>query len=161
MPRFRGMIRGFASVAASEGFGLGAEAISIRFLPQEGWTARLERWLVEDVLPVTALRRGIASIQLFKPSAPPPMTKEQSIRGMDGALPWVLLATAYDRKELMNAAKEDFSLEALELSGAAPGVETGNNILHYAVTSAEVARTAPHPKLPPGLRGASGRRAPC
>lgn len=81
MPRFRGMIRGFSILVASSGYGVGADAISVRFVPREGRTEELEHPLVRDIVPATARRRGMALVHLFRPSAPPPVTKEQSMRG--------------------------------------------------------------------------------
>src|SRR3546814_7254499 len=49
MPRFRGMVRGFCTVTAGAGFGLGHAALSLRFTPAAGRAADLGDWLARDV----------------------------------------------------------------------------------------------------------------
>jgi len=140
MSRFRGMIRGFCSVAASSGFGLGNAALSMRFLPVEGRQSELRDWLAEKVLPAMSSRRGMASVHLLQPAPRPPMTKEQAMRGRDEDLTWVLLATGYDFEALGRASAEHLDLQALERYGASPQLDRGTYALHFTVTAQEVAR---------------------
>lgn len=156
MGRFRGMIRGFAGVVASSGFGLGAHAVAMRFTPRAGREQAMREHLAREALPAAASRRGMASIQLFEPAPLPPMTREQSIRGADLRLPWLLFATGYDRTDLSATVDSQVGPAALEALGAESGVELGSYFLHYTVTDREVARTSPHPPLRPDLRRASG-----
>ena len=83
MGRFRGMVRGFCSVVAWAGFGFGQAAVSLRFTPVPGREAELKDWLAREVLPAMASRRGMAGVHLLQPAPPPPMTKEQALRGPD------------------------------------------------------------------------------
>jgi len=158
MPRFRGMVRGFCSVVAGAGFGFGNAAVSLRFTPLAGREAQLQDWLAGAVLPALASRRGMAGCHLLRPAAPPPMTREQSIRGADAPMTWLLLATAYDAEALDRAAAAQLDPAAFERAGAAPGIAAGRYALHYTAASADVARTAPNPPLPVDLRQAAGVR---
>ena len=148
MGRFSGMIRGFSTVAASAGYGFGGEALSMRFKPEPAREAEVHERLAQEVLPAMSSRRGMASAHLLRPAKRPPMTKEQSLRGMDAELPWVLLATAYDARALDEAAEQHLNAGALERCGIGHRVETGTYALHYTVTAREVARTAANPPRP-------------
>ena len=75
MGRFRGMIRGFCSVAASSGFGLGNAAVSVRFSPAEGAEDELSERIAREVLPALSRRRGMAGAHLLRPAPPPAFTK--------------------------------------------------------------------------------------
>lgn len=132
MPRFRGMVRGFATVAASAGLGLGANALAVRFKPGQDPSRA-----VAAMLPGLVARRGMASAHLFVPEPPPPMTAEQRLRGRDAALPWLLLATAYDAAALDLAAARltPQSLDASDLT-------LGRYALHHTATAEEAARSA-------------------
>jgi hypothetical protein len=141
MGRFRHMIRGFCDLVASAGFGFGHAALSVRFTPREGEEASLRERLEREVLPSLAARRGMASVHLFRPGAPPPMTSEQALRGRDTPMTWLLLASAYDAGVLGKAAAEQLRPETLEWLGAAPGIATGTYLLQYMASAREVERT--------------------
>ena len=158
MSRFRGMVRGFCTVVASSGFGLGNAAVSVRFTPLEGQESKLKDWLAQEVMPAMASRRGMASVELLQPAPPPPMTKEQSMRGADAPMNWLLLATAYDSQALGRAIAEQLDPKALECFGASPEMVQASYALHYTVAAQEVARTAPNPPLQPEVRETSGAR---
>ncbi|WP_275097207.1 hypothetical protein [Sedimenticola hydrogenitrophicus] len=158
MNRFRGMIRGFSTVAASSGYGLGHAAVSVRFTPAPGEESRLTDRLAREVLPAMASRRGMAGVHLLRPVAPPPMTNEQAIRGPDAPVTWLLLATGYDAEALRRATDHHLDPEALERYGALPGMELARYALHYTVTAQEVAATEPNPTLPPDARSSDGVR---
>lgn len=158
MPRFRGMVRGFCSVTAGAGFGLGHAALSLRFTPAAGREADLAASLARDILPAMAARRGMAGIHLLRPAPPPPMTKEQALRGADAPMSWLLLATAYDPAALQMAVTEHLDTAALERMGAAPGITHGHYDLHFTATALEAARTAANPPLHPDRRSDAGVR---
>lgn len=142
MSRYRGMIRGFCSVVAGSGFGLGQAALSVRFTPAAGEESNLRDRLEREVLPALSSQRGMASVHLFQPAPPPPMTQEQALRGPDTPMTWLLLATAYDAEVLGKASAECLHPEALEWSGASPGIVIGTYALHYTATAEEASRTA-------------------
>jgi hypothetical protein len=158
MGRFRGMVRGFCSVVAGSGFGLGKVAVSVRFTPAAGQEALVSDWLASEVLPAMASRRGMAGVHLLQPAPPPPMTKEQALRGRDTPMAWLVLATAHDAPALERACAEHLAPQVFERFGAAAGMLVGTYALHYTVTAQEVARTAPQPPLAPDMRQASGVR---
>jgi hypothetical protein len=93
MPHYRGMSRGFCTVAGSRGAGVGGSARVIRFKPGAN-AAALEAWL-GDELPRLASGRGIAGAHLLQGAATPPMTNEQRIRGADASVDWALLLVGY------------------------------------------------------------------
>ncbi|MCF8177374.1 MAG: hypothetical protein K9J74_02605 [Sulfuritalea sp.] len=150
MSRFRGMVRGFCTVVASAGYGLGNAAASVRFMPVVGQESTLQEWLAHGVMPAMATRPGMASVQLLRPVPPPPMTREQSLRGSDTPMSWLLLATAYDTDTLSTVCVEFLDPTSLVQHGAAPEMTQATYALHYTVSAQEVARTAPNPPRQPG-----------
>jgi len=158
MSRFRGMVRGFCTVVASSGFGFGNAAASVRFTPVKGSEAKLSDHLAREILPAMSSRRGMMGVHLLQPAPPPPMTKEQSMRGPDTPMTWLLLATAYDVEALGRAAAAHLEPGAFVRYGASRQMVVGTYALHYTVTAQEVARTAPNPPLSPDKRQATGAR---
>lgn len=158
MVRFRNMMRGFCAVTASAGYGLGHAAVSMRFLPEKGREPDAREQLAEHILPAMASWRGMASVQVFEPAVRPPMTKEQSIRGKDRDMTWVVLATGYDPEALAQAAGHHLDAAVLARHGITGPAEKGTYALHYTVTALEVARTAANPPLAPGKRQQAGPR---
>jgi len=158
MPRFRGMVRGFCAVVASAGYGLGRQAVSLRFTPLPGREQELKDWLAHDVIPAMSSRRGMASVQLLQPAPPPPMTKEQALRGADAPMSWLLLATAYDDEALDRAVREELAPPLLVQQGATPTLALASYTLHCTATQQEVQRTPPHPPLSEAMRQAGGVR---
>jgi hypothetical protein len=159
MANVRGMVRGCSTVVGSSGFGLGNEAMSIRFSVTPQAEARLVERFARDVLPSLASRRGMAGAHLLKPAAPAPMTKEQSLRGTDTPMTWLLLATAYDSDALSDVAAQQLRDRDFARRGAEAPIATGTYALHFTLTAGEAARSAPNPPLQPSPRGdARGRR---
>ena len=104
MPRVLRMKRGFCNVKAGAGYGLGGFALSIPLSLSPGSEAQVLDPLTQR-LPALASARGVASVHLLEPGPRPPMTKEQSLRGQDTGLGWVLLATGYDAGALESLMK--------------------------------------------------------
>jgi hypothetical protein len=86
------------------------------------------------------------------------MTKEQSMRGPDTPMSWLLLATAYDSEALSRGIAEHLEPKALERFGGSPERVQASYALHYTVSAQEVARTAPNPMLHADMRATSGAR---
>lgn len=145
MGRFRGMVRGFCSVLAGAGCGLGHAAVSVRFTPAAGHEPGLRDWLAHDVFPALSQQRGLAGVHLLRPAPAPPMTREQALRGPDAPMSWLVLATGHDADALGRALAGPLSPGALAAQGALTGIVTGSYALHCTVTAQEVARTAPRP----------------
>lgn len=158
MPRFRGMIRGFCGVRASAGFGFGRAAVALRFLPQEGTEDRLSDWIARDVLPAMASRRGIVAAHLLQPAPPPPMTREQALRGRDQAMPWLVIVSGYDAAALDRAAAAHLDPQAFQDNGAADDMTLGHYALDHTASADEVARTVKPPVLAPEGRREDGPR---
>ncbi len=148
MPRFRGMTRGFTEVVASAGFGLGNVSLVMRFRPEAGQEDAVAGWLAEQVLPDLGTKRGMAGAHLLRPTPPQPMTREQSLRGADTPLPWLLIASAYEMTELERLSAAVLDDSTLRAQNIADGAVRGRYRLHHTATAEEVARTTP-PQVPP------------
>jgi hypothetical protein len=157
MPRFRGMVRGFAQVGAGAGFGLGNAAVALRLAPETGAEARLRAWLAGE-LAAMASRRGMTGAHLLVPAPPPPMTREQALRGTDKVMPWLVLATGYDAAALERATAAHLDTDALRRGGVAGDIILGRYALDYTASAQEVARTATPRVLAPETRTSDGPR---
>jgi hypothetical protein len=118
MPNYRGMIRGFCSVAGSFGVGMGHASLLIRFSPATEMGASLRKWLLQDTLPRLPSTPGIGSVHLFEGALTPQMTNEQRIRGADAGVGWALLVTGYSQDALASLMRVDLSNAQLEEHGA-------------------------------------------
>ena len=143
MARFRGMVRGFASVVASAGFGLGRAAVSIRFQPPPGGEEALVAALDGGRFAEFAAQRGIVAGHLLRPALPPPMTQEQALRGADKPLDWVLLTTGHDAALLRQATHDAYGPAAFAQQGVS-SVQVAQYTLDYVATAQEVGRSAPY-----------------
>jgi hypothetical protein len=66
------------------------------------------------------------------------MTKEQQIRGKDGAVDWVLLVTGYSAQRVMALAETELHPGELERQGAAHGPLSATYRLDYSLTDTEL-----------------------
>jgi len=139
MPFYRGMARGFCSVAGSFGSGIGHASLLIRFKPDADRGSLLRRWLLEDALPRLTSKSGIGSAHLFEGALTPAMTKEQRIRGADAGFDWALLVTGYGQNALEDLMQADFAGTELENRG---GMEVAAGIyrMDYSLVEREVRR---------------------
>ena len=138
MRYYRGMTRGFCSVAGSFGFGMGHASLLISFKPAAGAESSLRKWLLQDALPQLPSRPGIGSIHLFEGALTPQMTNEQSIRGgTDAGVDWALFATGYSQDALASLTRADLCDAQLANHGAT-GVLDAIYRLDYALTDREV-----------------------
>lgn len=96
MPFYRGMSRGLCSVLGSTGFGQGGTAALIRFGIDDTDGGRLQRWLLDDLLPAVPGTAGLASAHLLRGAQAAAMTNEQRIRGADRSVDVALVVTGYD-----------------------------------------------------------------
>lgn len=137
MPNYRGMTRGFCSVAGSFGSGMGHASILIRFSPAIETGSSLRKRLLQDILPQLPSRRGIGSLHLFEGALTPPMTNEQRIRGADAGIDWALLVTGYSQDALANLRRVDLGDAQLEKHGAT-GVLGAMYRMEYSIIQREV-----------------------
>jgi hypothetical protein len=117
MPHYRGMTRGFCTVTGRAGLGLGNAALVARFKPSSDAAALRDR-LKNEVMPRLAVRPGLGGCCLFESAAVAPMTREQSIRGKDAGVDWVLVATGYDAEAVSGLEHADLG----NLEGAGFGL---------------------------------------
>jgi hypothetical protein len=139
MPAYRGMTRGFCSVAGSFGFGIGHAGLLTRFKPAAGKEASLRQWLLEESLPQLPARRGIGSIHLFEAALAPAMTAEQRIRGADAGVDSALFATGYSEDALTSL----LGWPELRALGATGTVEAMYQ-LDYSLAKPELEAPVPH-----------------
>jgi len=118
MAHYRGMSRGFCSVAASFGLGVGHVGLLLRFKPQVAARARMRTWLVEQVLPQLPSKGGIGSVHLLEGALMPQMTNEQRIRGADAGVDWAILATGYSQDSVVELSSVDLDEPRLADHGA-------------------------------------------
>jgi len=118
MPNYRGMTRGFCSVAGSFGFGMGHGSLLLRFSPATEMGPSLRKWLLQDVLPHLPSRPGIGSAHLLEGALAPPTTNEQRLRGVDAGVDWALLVTGYSEDALAGLMRVDLGNAQLEMHGA-------------------------------------------
>lgn len=140
MVNFRGMARGFCSIVARSGAGLGCAMLSIRYTPAPGRKRELGNWLEAAVLPGISSRPGVVSAHMLEPAAKPPMTKEQGIRGKDADISCVLLLTGYSADALSRIADTDLAAEKFQQHGASIVVATGKYHLDVVLMATECAR---------------------
>lgn len=139
MPRFRGMTRGFCNIVQSRGFGLGAAVAVLRFTPEDGAETDLAGWIGRKVLPALTTSAEVVGAHLLRPAPPPPMTREQALRGPDSPMSWLVLATAYDGAALERAAADHLDPAAFLGRGAGQATAPGFYALHYTASTEEVA----------------------
>jgi len=130
------MSRGFCSVTASLGFGMGAAALLIRCKPDANAAEPLRRWLVDETLPRHVSSRGIGSAHLLEGAVAPTMTNEQRIRGADAGIDWAVLITGYSEQALTRIADADMDAAHLTRRGAT-SVTSAVYAMDYALTCAE------------------------
>ncbi len=136
MPNFRGMVRGFCRVTAGGGMGLGGAMHTLRLSPLPGRENELREWLSAQ-FPAIASRKGLSSAHLLEPAAQPPMTKEQSIRGKDSELPWVVMVSGYEAEAVTQAVGEALPEAMLAANGSKVGWVNGSYSLHGMLSLAE------------------------
>jgi hypothetical protein len=137
MPNYRGMTRGFCSVAGSFGFGMGHAGLLIRFSPATETGSSVRTWLLQDTLPQLPSTPGIGSVHLLEGALTPPMTNEQRIRGADAGVDWALLVTGYSQGALASLMQVDLGKAQLEKHGAT-GVLAAMYRMEYSITQREV-----------------------
>ena len=137
MPNYRGMARGFCSVAGSFGFGMGHASLLMRFSPATGTGSSLRKWLLQNMLPQLPARPGIGSVHLFEWALTPPMTNEQRIRGADAGVNWALFVTGYNQDALASLLRVELDNAQLEKHGAT-GVLGAMYRMDYSIIQREV-----------------------
>jgi len=137
MPHYRGMNRGLCAVLGSFGFGQGAAAALIRFTPEASRAAQLNRWLLEEALPVVPQMPGLGSAHLLQGAQEAAMTNEQRIRGADRGVASALLVTGYDSNSVAAYANELSSVGGVSSRGA-DELSCATYRWSYSLASAEV-----------------------
>jgi hypothetical protein len=128
MQHYRGMTRGFCSVTASFGLGMGAFSVLSRFKP-----AATSRTPLGEMLPGLASKPGIAGVHLLEGAVTPAMTNEQRIRGADAGVDSALVLNGYDQGALESALRG----AGLERQGATAILEAAYR-MDYALTAGEM-----------------------
>jgi hypothetical protein len=137
MNYYRGMTRGFCTIAGSYGVGMGQSSLLLRFKLTPGAEFSMRKWLLQDKLPQLPSRVGLGSVHLFEGALTPQMTNEQRIRGADAGVDWALLATGYSQESVANLMQTDLSNAQLEQHGATAVVGAMYR-MEYALTEREI-----------------------
>jgi hypothetical protein len=133
MKSYIGMRRALCSMVAGFGAGLGSTALLVRFSAEAARRQALHDWLTGEVLPGVAAQPGIAGARLYVAALDAKLTREQEIRGRDGALGSALLVTGYDAGAV--AALADGMLQARHfVARGALASEYACHLFHNAVT---------------------------
>lgn len=138
MTHYRGMKRGLCQVVGSYGAGLGQFGLLVRLSPASGKELHLRRWLTDDMLPRLPSRAGLVSTHLLETALPSEMTREQTIRGQDAAVNWVLLVTGYSQECVAALSGNEFGDDVLVQNGALPGRVADLYQLAHSVTDNDV-----------------------
>ncbi len=137
MARYRGMSRGFCSVAGSFGFGVGHAGLLIRFRPRAKAETLLRSWLVQEALPQLPSSSGIGGVHLLEGALAPTMTNEQRIRGADAGIDWAILVTGYSQDSVARLSGAE--LDALRLAEhGAVDVQHAVYRIDYSLTRDEI-----------------------
>lgn len=136
MAHYRGMRRGFCSVTASFGAGLGGVCLLLRFKPAAGTEPSLRKWLWDEALPTLPAKPGFGSVRLFEGALTPAMTNEQRIRGADAGVDWALVVTGYSQDVLARLLDGDFLKELAHRCPA--GILSGAYRLEYSLSASEI-----------------------
>jgi hypothetical protein len=137
MKHYRGMTRGFCTVAGSFGAGMGLAGLLVRFMPAPGTESSLRKWLLQDAMPGLPSKVGLGSAHLFEGAVAPPMTSEQRIRGADAGFDWAVLVTGYGQEAVANLAQAELGNARLEKQGAT-GVAAATYRMDYTLTERDV-----------------------
>jgi hypothetical protein len=136
MAHYRGMTRGFCSVRASLGVGVGGACLLTRFKPAPKTEAPLRTWLCDEALPGLPARPGLGSVHLLEGALTPSMTNEQRIRGADAGVDWALFITGYSQEVLGQVLEGDF-LKELARRGAERILSAAYR-LDYSLSASEI-----------------------
>jgi hypothetical protein len=117
MPHYVGMRRTLCEVVAGGGTGVGGACLVVTFAPGEppGATPDLRR--LAEALTRLDDRRGIAAWRLLRHALPAGMTREQALRGRDGAVHSALWVTGYEAGALEAVVAEDLGAARLAQNG--------------------------------------------
>lgn len=142
MRHYVGMRRTLCAVAAAQGEGLGGTSLVITLDAAEGAWPALRRRLIEECLPGLAARRGLASVRLLENALPAAMTREQALRGRDGAVAGALWITGYDAAAVAALTRGELAAGWLAVAGASAS-EHALFTLGFALTAAAAPASAP------------------
>lgn len=137
MRHYRDMTRGFCTVTAGFGLGVGHVGLLIRLTPEAGADSSLREWLLQDILPYLPSNPGLGSVHLLEGTQTPPMTNEQRIRGADAGIDWALFVGGYREEALADLAHAALDSTRLEQHGAS-GVVAATYRLDYSLTNWEI-----------------------
>jgi hypothetical protein len=136
MAHYRAMTRGFCSVTASVGVGVGGACLLVRFRPAPEAESSLREWLRDEALPTLPTRPGLGSVYLFEAALTPAMTNEQRIRGADAGIDWALVVTGYSEDVLAQMSDGDFFKELARRR--ATRILSGTYRLDYSLSASEI-----------------------
>lgn len=133
-PLVRDSVRGLSRVHASFGPATGGCALTLRFGPQAGNEAALERYLTQHALPQIAQRADIAGAHLIiadpAASAMTPVERQ----GRPTTIPnWIVLVEGFTLAAVENAGVAGLSDAALAANGSAGTIERDAYLLQFMI----------------------------
>lgn len=137
MTHYRGMTRGFCTIAGSFGVGLGHAGLLIRFKPAQDGETGLRKWLLDEELTGLPSQPGLASAHMFEAALTPQVTSEQRIRGTDSAVDLALLVTGYSDASVTDLVQTRLGKEQFERHGASQ-YAGGVYRMEYSLTNLEL-----------------------
>lgn len=131
-PYVRDSIRGLSRVRASFGEGMGAAALTLRFDPQVGREAELERFLVHEALPACAQRYDILGAHFIVADSEASDMKPVERQGRPTQYPnWVVVLEGFTPDSVISAGDALISDAQLTAHGSAASVTRESYVLQF------------------------------
>lgn len=132
-PYVRDSVRGISRVRASFGRGMGGGALTLRFDPQAGREAELERFLVEDALPACAQRYDILGAHFIVADQQASDMKPVERQGRPTQYPnWIVALDGFTADAATRAGDALLSDAQLVAHGSAPPIARESYALQFA-----------------------------
>ena len=131
-PVVRDSIRGLSHVRASFGEGMGSAALTLRFDPQAGREAELQRFLVEQALPACAQRYDITGAHFIVADPAASNMKPVERQGRPTDYPnWVVMLEGTSAAAVINAANALLPDAQLAAHGSGTAVARASYLLQF------------------------------
>jgi hypothetical protein len=135
MPHHRRMVRSQCRVLETFGGGVARAMATVRISPEAG-QAELLHSRLRDILPTLPSRAGLSGAHLLLTQTPDiAATREQRIRGLDGAADWIVLVSGYDASALLDLTEHELGAAALLTVGTQAEVIVGLYDLSHTLSA--------------------------
>ena len=138
-PVVRDAVRGLSRVRASMGPAMGGMALTLRFDPQPGHEAALEKFLTQSALPQIAQRVDIAGVHLMvadkAASAVVPVERHNRPTQIPN---WIVMIEGFTLAAIHNAGKTVLPDSVLVANGCTGMIERDSYALQFTLLSANL-----------------------